>query len=61
LRRRFSTNAIFFTYCSLVLTDLLRHRLKPKVRRLVLCVRGGNFLGPLLLGRMFDTLGEEDP
>ena len=51
----FFYNAIFFTY-ALILTDFYG---VPPTRRLVSCCRSrpGNFLGPLLLGRLFDTLG----
>jgi MFS family permease len=51
----FFYNAIFFTY-ALVLTDF--YGITPdQVGWFILPFAAGNFLGPLLLGRLFDTLG----
>ena len=51
----FFYNAIFFTY-ALVLTDF--DGVKPDdVGWYLLPFAAGNFLGPLLLGRLFDTVG----
>ena len=52
----FFYNAIFFTY-ALVLDDVLRRRATPTSATTSSRSRLGNFLGPLLLGRLFDTLG----
>jgi MFS family permease len=51
----FFYNAIFFTY-ALILTDF--YGVPPgNVGWYILPFAAGNFLGPLLLGRLFDTLG----
>jgi MFS family permease len=51
----FFYNAIFFTY-ALVLTDF--YGVAPEsIGWYILPFAAGNFLGPLLLGRLFDTLG----
>ena len=51
----FFYNAIFFTY-ALVLTDFFGIPVNT-VGWYLLPFAAGNFLGPLLLGRLFDTLG----
>jgi MFS family permease len=51
----FFYNAIFFTF-ALVLTDFYGVG-ADKVGWYILPFAAGNFLGPLLLGRLFDTLG----
>ena len=51
----FFYNAIFFTY-ALVLTDFYGVPAEH-VGWYILPFAVGNFLGPLLLGRLFDTLG----
>jgi MFS family permease len=51
----FFYNAIFFTY-ALVLTDFYGVP-ADRVGWYILPFAAGNFLGPLLLGRLFDTLG----
>ncbi len=51
----FFYNAIFFTY-ALVLTDFYGIRAE-QVGWYLLPFAAGNFLGPLLLGRLFDTIG----
>jgi MFS family permease len=51
----FFYNAIFFTF-ALVLTDFYGIA-ADKVGWYILPFAAGNFLGPLLLGRLFDTLG----
>ena len=51
----FFYNAIFFTY-ALVLTDFYGIR-ADDVGWYLLPFAAGNFLGPLLLGRLFDTIG----
>jgi MFS family permease len=51
----FFYNAIFFTY-ALVLTDFYGIR-ADHVGWYILPFAAGNFLGPVLLGRFFDTLG----
>jgi MFS family permease len=51
----FFYNAIFFTY-ALVLTDFFGIP-SNHVGWYILPFAAGNFLGPLLLGRLFDTLG----
>jgi MFS family permease len=51
----FFYNAIFFTF-ALVLTDFYGIQ-ADKVGWYILPFAAGNFLGPLLLGRLFDTLG----
>jgi MFS family permease len=51
----FFYNAIFFTY-ALVLTDFYGIR-ADKVGWYLLPFAAGNFLGPLFLGRLFDTVG----
>jgi MFS family permease len=51
----FFYNAIFFTY-ALVLTDF--YGVSPnQVGWFILPFAAGNFLGPLFLGRLFDTVG----
>jgi len=54
-RRRFFYNAIFFTF-ALVLTDFFGIA-SNQIGWYILPFSAGNFLGPLLLGRLFDTLG----
>ena len=51
----FFYNAIFFTY-ALVLTDFFGIA-SDRVGLYILPFAMGNFLGPVLLGRLFDTLG----
>jgi MFS family permease len=51
----FFYNAIFFTY-ALVLTDFFAVP-SDQVGWFILPFAAGNFLGPLLLGRLFDTVG----
>jgi len=51
----FFYNAIFFTY-ALVLTDFFGIA-SDRIGLYILPFAVGNFLGPLLLGRLFDTLG----
>ena len=51
----FFYNAIFFTY-ALVLTDFYGIR-ADRVGWYILPFAAGNFLGPVLLGRLFDTIG----
>jgi MFS family permease len=51
----FFYNAIFFTF-ALVLTDFFGIA-ASRVGWYILPFAAGNFLGPLLLGRLFDTLG----
>src|SRR6185369_11285947 len=51
----FFYNAIFFTY-ALVLTDFFSIA-SNQIGWYLLPFAAGNFLGPLLLGRLFDTLG----
>src|SRR6195256_5031781 len=51
----FFYNAIFFTY-ALVLTDFYGIR-ADHVGWYILPFAAGNFLGPVLLGRLFDTIG----
>jgi MFS family permease len=51
----FFYNAIFFTY-ALVLTDFYGVR-ADQVGWYILPFAAGNFLGPVLLGRLFDTIG----
>jgi MFS family permease len=51
----FFYNAIFFTF-ALVLTDFYGIR-ADHIGWYILPFAAGNFLGPLLLGRLFDTLG----
>ena len=51
----FFYNAIFFTF-ALVLTDFF-HIPADHVGWYLLPFAAGNFAGPLLLGRLFDTLG----
>jgi MFS family permease len=51
----FFYNAIFFTY-ALVLTDFFAVP-ADQVGWFILPFAAGNFLGPLLLGRLFDTVG----
>jgi MFS family permease len=55
IAQAFFYNAIFFTF-ALVLTDFFG--IAPdRVGWYILPFAAGNFLGPLLLGRLFDTLG----
>jgi len=51
----FFYNAIFFTY-PIVLTDFFKIS-SDKVGWYILPFAVGNFLGPLMLGRLFDTIG----
>ena len=51
----FFYNAIFFTY-ALILTDFYQVP-SQAIGWFILPFAAGNFLGPLLLGRLFDTLG----
>jgi MFS family permease len=51
----FFYNAIFFTY-ALILTEFYSVRVDD-VGWYILPFAAGNFLGPLLLGRLFDTIG----
>ena len=51
----FFYNAIFFTY-ALILTDFYGIP-ADRIGWFILPFAAGNFLGPLLLGRLFDTLG----
>ncbi|KPH80201.1 MFS transporter [Bosea vaviloviae] len=51
----FFYNAIFFTY-ALILTDFY-HVPSQAIGWFILPFAAGNFLGPLILGRFFDTLG----
>ncbi|MFL6795864.1 MAG: MFS transporter [Xanthobacteraceae bacterium] len=51
----FCYNAIFFTY-ALVLTDFYGIS-SARIGWYLLAFAAGNFLGPLLLGRLFDTVG----
>jgi len=53
----FFYNAIFFTY-ALILTDFYGIR-ADHVGWYILPFAAGNFLGPLLLGRLFDTVGRK--
>jgi MFS family permease len=53
----FFYNAIFFTY-ALVLTDFYGIA-ASKVGWYLLPFAAGNFLGPLMLGRLFDTVGRK--
>jgi MFS family permease len=53
----FFYNAIFFTY-ALVLTDFYGIR-ADRVGWYILPFAAGNFLGPILLGRLFDTIGRK--
>jgi MFS family permease len=53
----FFYNAIFFTY-ALILTDFY-HVPPGRVGWYILPFAAGNFLGPLLLGRLFDTIGRK--
>jgi MFS family permease len=53
----FFYNAIFFTY-ALILTDFYSVP-ADRVGWYILPFAAGNFLGPLVLGRMFDTLGRK--
>ena len=53
----FFYNAIFFTY-ALVLTDFYDVP-ADRVGWFILPFAAGNFLGPLLLGRLFDTVGRK--
>ena len=53
----FCYNAIFFTY-ALILTDF--YGIAPeRIGWYLLPFAAGNFLGPLLLGRLFDTIGRK--
>jgi MFS family permease len=53
----FFYNAIFFTY-ALILTDFYRIP-ADRVGWYILPFAAGNVLGPILLGRLFDTLGRK--
>jgi MFS family permease len=53
----FFYNAIFFTY-ALILTDFY-HVPPSRVGWYILPFAAGNFMGPLLLGRLFDTIGRK--
>ncbi|WP_199088187.1 MFS transporter [Bosea sp. ASV33] len=55
LSQAFFYNAIFFTY-ALILTDFYAVP-SQQVGWFILPFAAGNFLGPLLIGRLFDTLG----
>jgi MFS family permease len=55
IAQAFFYNAIFFTF-ALVLTDFYGIK-SDQVGWYILPFAAGNFLGPLLLGRLFDTLG----
>jgi MFS family permease len=55
IAQAFFYNAIFFTY-ALILTDFFGIA-ADHVGWYILPFAAGNFLGPLLLGRLFDTLG----
>ena len=55
IAQAFFYNAIFFTF-ALVLTDFYGIA-ADQVGWYILPFAAGNFLGPLLLGRLFDTLG----
>jgi MFS family permease len=53
----FCYNAVFFTY-ALILTDF--YGIAPRsVGLFMLPFAAGNFLGPLILGRLFDTIGRK--
>ena len=53
----FLFNAVFFTY-GLVLTKFY-HIQEARAGVYILPLAAGNFLGPLLLGRLFDTVGRK--
>ena len=53
----FLFNAVFFTY-GLVLTKFY-HISEARAGVYILPLAGGNFLGPLLLGHLFDTVGRK--
>ncbi len=53
----FCYNAVFFTY-ALILTDFYGIAAE-RVGLFILPFAAGNFLGPLLLGRLFDTIGRK--
>jgi MFS family permease len=53
----FLFNAVFFTY-GLVLTTFY-HIQEARTGAYILPLAAGNFLGPLLLGRLFDTVGRK--
>jgi MFS family permease len=55
LSQAFFYNAIFFTY-ALILTDFYAVPSRD-IGWFILPFAAGNFLGPLLIGRLFDTLG----
>ncbi|RYE35142.1 MAG: MFS transporter [Hyphomicrobiales bacterium] len=55
LAQAFFYNAIFFTY-ALILTDFYAVP-SQNIGWFILPFAAGNFLGPLLIGRLFDTLG----
>jgi len=55
LSQAFFYNAIFFTY-ALILTDFYNVP-SQNIGWFILPFAAGNFLGPLLIGRLFDTLG----
>ena len=53
----FLFNAVFFTY-GLVLSTFY-HVQDSRIGIYILPLAAGNFLGPLLLGRLFDTVGRK--
>ena len=53
----FFYNAIFFTY-ALILTDFYRTP-ADRIGWYILPFAAGNVLGPILLGRLFDTVGRK--
>lgn len=55
LSQAFFYNAIFFTY-ALILTDFYKVP-SANIGWFILPFAAGNFLGPLILGRFFDTIG----
>lgn len=55
LSQAFFYNAIFFTY-ALILTDFYSVP-SQQIGWFILPFAAGNFLGPLLIGRLFDTIG----
>ncbi|CAH1672768.1 MFS transporter [Hyphomicrobiales bacterium] len=55
LSQAFFYNAIFFTY-ALILTDFYNVPAQ-QIGWFILPFAAGNFLGPLLIGRLFDTIG----
>ena len=57
MAQAFCYNAVFFTY-ALILTDF--YGIAPdRIGWYLLPFAAGNFLGPLLLGRLFDTIGRK--